>query len=119
MGRTIRIAYVGAFIVPELENFQEVKESEDFYSNFNENDIFRTAYEGLESIDVLIPAGNDYAIKDGHEEEFIIDDFSELKELEVKLKNDFSETINKLKEMYPSGTFSVKSGIVCYFDETY
>jgi hypothetical protein len=118
MGQMIKIAYVGAFIAPQLQNFQEVKSTDEFYEEFNETGKFRTAYQGLENIDVLIPCGNEYAIKDQeNEEEFVVDDFSALKELEEKLKSNYSETIEKLKATYPNGQFEVRSGFVSYWDE--
>jgi len=118
MGQMIKIAYVGAFIVPQLHNFQEVKITDEFYEVFNETGIFRTAYQGLEDIDVLIPCGNEYSIKDQeNDEEFVIYDFSVLKGLEEKLKTNYSETIDKLKSTYPNGQFEVKSGLVSYWDE--
>lgn len=114
----IKIAYLGAFIVPQLKNFQEVKSTDEFYEEFNETGKFRTAYQGLEKIDVLIPCGNEYAIKDQeNEEEFVVDDFTELKLLEDKLKTEFSETIQKLKETYLDGVFEVRSGLISYWDE--
>ena len=118
MGQMVKIAYVGAFISPQLKDFQEVKSTDEFYEEFNEKEKFRTAYQGLERIDVLIPFGNKYAIKDQeNEEEFVVDDFSELKVLEEKLKTDYSDTILKLKELYPNGLFEVRSGFVSYWDE--
>ena len=114
----IKIAYVGAFIAPQLQNFQEVKSTNEFYDEFNLTGKFRTAYQGLENIDILIPCGNEYAIKDQeNKEEFVIDDFSELKELEEKLKSDYRETIDKLRVSYPGGRFEVRSGFVSYCDE--
>jgi len=117
MGQTIKIIYVGAFIVPQLKNFQEIKSTNEFYEEFFETGKFRCPYEGLESIDLLIPCGNEYSLKDGEDDEYVIDDFSELKLFENKLKTDYSETIKKLKTTYPDGFFEVKSGIVVYCDE--
>jgi hypothetical protein len=118
MGRMIKITYIGAFIAPELRDFQKIQSSDEFYEEFNETGKFRTAYQGLGTIDVLIPCNSRFAIKDQeNEEEFVIGDFSELKELEEKLKTEYSETIQKLKELYVDGLFEVKSGIVSYWDE--
>lgn len=119
MGRMIKITYVGAFIAPELKDFQEISSNDEFYYDFYETEKFRTAYQGLETIDILIPLGDSFAIRDQEDYhcEFVIDDFSELKELEEKLKTEYSETIIKLKEKYPNGAFSVQSGIVSYWDE--
>ena len=119
MGQMITITYVGAFISPELDNFQEVKASDEFYEEFLENELFRTAYQGLEDISVLIPNSSEFAIRDTSEDDsdFVIDDFSELKNLEKLLKNDYSDTIAKLKELYPGGKFEVRSGVINYYDE--
>lgn len=118
MGQMIKLTYVGAFIVPEVENFQRESVEDEFYEKFYEGQ-FRTAYQGLENIDVLIPCSNDYALKDqeNYDDEFIIHDFSELKELENKLSVDYSHTIEQLEEMFPDGKFTVKSGVVAYWDE--
>lgn len=119
MGRQINKLYIGAFIVPYMDNFQEIFSTDEFYDNFCD-DIgkFRTSYEGLYSIDVLIPCGNEYAIIDGFDNpEFVIDDFSKLKILEEKLKTDYAEIIQKLRVTYPDCAFKIKSGIVSYYDE--
>lgn len=114
----IKSTYIGAFIVPELKDFHERTNTDEFYEGFVENGKFRTAYQGLETIDVLIPTGDDYAIRDWDDkEEYIITDFSELATLELKLEKDYLDTISSLRKLYPDGTFKIQSGVVSYWDE--
>lgn len=119
MGQMIKITYIGAFIVPVLDKFQEISREDDFYDSFYENGNFRTAYQGLEKIDVLIPTGKKYAIKDeDNEEEYILTSFdTELILLERKLYREYKEVIDKLTEKFPTGKFNIASGIVSYWDE--
>jgi len=115
----IKLTYVGAFIVPNFKEFQNISVEEQFYREFYETDKFRTAYQGLEEIDVLIPSSNNFALKDqeDYHDEFFLYDFSKLNSLEDKLRNEYNETIIKLKELYPNGSFVVRSGIISYWDE--
>ena len=124
MGQMITINYIGAFIVSKSENFQDIQSSDEFEEQFNETGIFRTAYQGLKKFNILIPKSDNFAIKDQGQklnnfdsDEFIINDFSELNSLEKKLEKEYSEIITKLNELYPNGIFSVRSGIVSYWDE--
>jgi len=119
MGQMIKITYVGVFIIPEMQNFQEIKSSDEFYNEFCENGKFRTAYQGLESIDILIPCTNDYAIKDQEQyyDEFFITDFSKLESIEDKFRIEYNDVILKLEKLYPNASFTITKGIVSYWDE--
>lgn len=116
MGRSITATYLGAYIT-HSRGFQAKKRSDEFYDEYYDSDVFRTAYEGLDDVDVLIPAGQDYAIVDDIEYSGIVADFAVLEELEERLRRDYAATIARLIEKYPDGAFKVSSGLVCYFDE--
>lgn len=115
----IKITYVGAFIVPRLENWQEAKSTDEFYEKFHDSEKFRTAYQGLEEIDVLIPCGNKYALKDqeDYHNEFIVFDFDELKQLKENFIEDYDDQINLLMGEFPDGRFDIRAGVVSYWDE--
>ena len=119
MGQMIKITYVGAFIVPRVENWQEVKSTDEFCDKFYESEKFRTAYQGLEEIDVLIPCGNKYALKDqeDYHDEFIVIDFDELTQLRNIFNYEYKDQIDLLMETFPEGRFDVRAGVVSYWDE--
>lgn len=119
MGQMIKITYVGAFIVPKVENWQDKTNTDEFYETFIDTGKFISAYQGLETIDVLIPSDNKYSLKNHNDyhNEFIIDDFEALSRLSIELSEDYKDELNKLMEFFPESNFFVRSGVVSYWDE--
>lgn len=119
MGQMIKITYVGAFIVPKVQDWQSKTNTDEFYESFIETGKFITAYQGLESIDVLIPSENKYALKNHNDyhDEFIIDDFDALSRLSVELSEEYKDQLKLLTEFFPDSNFFVRSGVVSYWDE--
>lgn len=119
MGQMIKMTYVGAFIIPKVEGWQEKKCTDEFYDAFIYTGKFITAYQGLENIDILIPYDNKYSLKniDDYYDEFIVDDFDKLVKCKKELEEDYKDQIVLLMDFFPNSEFIVKSGVVSYWDE--
>lgn len=119
MGQMVKITYVGAFIVPTVEDWQIKTNTDRFYEAFIETGKFITAYQGLETIDVLIPSDNKYALKNHNDyyDEFIIDDFEALSRLSMELLKEYDDQLKLLTHFFPDSHFFVRSGVVSYWDE--
>ena len=115
MGQMIKVNYIGAYIDVNSEKFQEIWRDDDFYNEVGE-DNFIYPYQGLEKTDILIPNKPGFSKFIDPDEEFVINDFSDLVGFEEKLKEEYAEQI-KIVEKYFPDSVSVKSGLISYWDE--
>lgn len=116
MGRMVKMLYIGAFINVVSEGFQEISKEDEFYEDFYETGIFRTAYQGLEKIDVLIPCSDYYNFNDDYDEEFYMGSFKLIEPMKHEFEHEYKDHIEKLKTKYNIDV-EVMTGLVSYWDE--
>lgn len=114
MGQMVKKIYEGVFIdLSDSEDFQDVQAEDDFYNDFYDKGDFISAYQGLETINVLIPTSNAHGRQ--IEEETVITDIGRYATFIEEFKKKYQKHISLLNEY--KLPFKVTFGVVTYWDE--
>jgi hypothetical protein len=116
MGSMVKRTYIGVFIEVKDENFQEIKFEDDFYKSIGEEN-FMYPYQGLETLNVLIPLNEDFQellTDDSYENDFVITEFNPKNHIE-NFKKWFKDVLAELETYFKD--FEIKYGLVSFWDE--
>tara|TARA_R110002051_G_scaffold308116_1_gene379542 strand:- start:27782 stop:28141 length:360 start_codon:yes stop_codon:yes gene_type:complete len=117
MGRMIKEFYAGVFIHIDVryQDYEEIKDSDEFYENVIEEN-FLMPYQGLEELSILIPNDGRYSLNKDRYEEFYLTELN-FTNLERAFKNDNKEILEEIFKYFDESLVKIKSGVVSYWDE--
>ncbi|AMR34184.1 hypothetical protein A0256_23390 [Mucilaginibacter sp. PAMC 26640] len=116
MGQMIKCFYLGAYLEVASDDFQEKKVEDNFYDEVS-NEHFIQPYQGLEDLNILIPSVDDYKSTKDLEGEFTLCESDlNLSDLAQKFKDGYVDQISIVEKYFPYSV-TIKTGLVCYWDE--